>query len=183
MNLIGEIRLRLMPFFKKLKAARITIAGRFFQDEALQRTRCRHCEIRGIDNTWSWHVSSEAMKGHLYRYHLEDLKILYEEAVKSGQAKPPKMPTMKKQQNRQNQASSKNATNATLNLANATQTLSQLGSQHNRNSFLSVLKSLTEQSMKGPGDSGKSSGSSGGQMNHTAISNCISNGVVGGGKS
>ena len=53
-------------FFKKLKAARITIAGRFFQDESLQRTRCRHCEIRGIDNTWSWHVSSEAMKGHLY---------------------------------------------------------------------------------------------------------------------
>ena len=71
-------------FFKKLKAARITISSRFFQDKKLQRTRCKHCELHGIDNTWSWHVSSEAMKGHLYRYHLDDLKTLYEEKKKKS---------------------------------------------------------------------------------------------------
>ena len=71
-------------FFKTLKAHKITITQHFFLDEKMKKTRCHFCVKGGVDRSWSWQTSSDAKKGHLYKFHARELEDLLEEAQRKN---------------------------------------------------------------------------------------------------
>ena len=71
-------------FFKTLKAHKITITQHFFLDEKMKKTRCHFCVKDGVDRSWSWQTSSDAKKGHLYKFHARELEDLLEEAQRKN---------------------------------------------------------------------------------------------------